>query len=250
MIFDETLINSITLSDLEGVDPIMKMGQVRWYKKIDPNSIYVVSLDPSLGTGGDYAALQIFEVPSFEQAGEWNHNTTPVQQQVRIMRDICKHIDNECSKSENRGQIYYSVENNTVGEAALVAINEMGEETIPGMFMSEPIKKGHVRRFRRGFNTTNVSKISACAKLKQLVEQKRLKIKSKALISEHKTYIAKGISFEAKTNEHDDLVSSTLLAVRMISQLGDWDPTVYDRMVEDRAMDDVDLPMPIFVSHY
>jgi len=69
LIFDETLINSITLSDLEGIEPIMKMGQVRWYKKIDPNSIYVVSLDPSLGTGGDYAAIEIFEVPSFEQAG-------------------------------------------------------------------------------------------------------------------------------------------------------------------------------------
>ncbi len=250
LIFDETLINSITLADLEGVEPLMKMGQVRWYKKINPNSIYVAALDPSLGTGGDYAAIEIIEVPSFEQVGEWNNNTTPVQQQVRILREICRHIESECSKSDNRGQIYYSVENNTVGEAALVAINEMGEETIPGMFMSEPIKKGHVRRFRRGFNTTNVSKIAACAKLKQLIEQKRLKIKSKALVSELKTYIAKGISFEAKVNENDDLVSALLLAVRMISMLGDWDPSVYEKMVEDRQLDDADFPMPIFVSHF
>jgi hypothetical protein len=228
----------------------MKMGQVRWYKKVDPTQIYCVALDPSLGTGGDYAAIQIIEVPSFKQVGEWNHNTTPIQSQVRILREICKFIDAECMNYENRGQVYYSVENNTVGEAAIVAINEMGEESIPGMFMSEPIKKGHVRRFRRGFNTTNVSKISACAKLKQLVEQKKLKISSKALISELKTYIAKGISFEAKVNETDDLVASLLLALRMIGMLGDWDSAIYDRIVEDRPLDDADLPMPIFVNHF
>jgi hypothetical protein len=248
LIFDETLIDSIVLSELEGADPIMKMGQVRWYKKIDPASIYVVALDPSLGTGGDPAAIQILEIPSFSQAGEWSHNTTPVQQQVRIMREICKYISGECLSSQ--GQIYYSVENNTLGEAALVAINEMGEESIPGLFLSEPIKKGHVRRFRRGFNTTNISKIAACAKLKQLIEQKRLHIKSKALISELKTYIAKGISFEAKVNETDDLVSSMLLAVRMAGMLGDWDPAVYDRMIEDRGLDDIDLPLPIFINSF
>ena len=126
----------------------------------------------------------------------------------------------------------------------------MGEESIPGMCMSEPIKKGHVRRFRRGFNTTNISKIAACAKLKQLIEQKRLHIKSKALISELKTYIANGISFEAKVNETDDLVSAMLLAVRMATMLGDWDPAVYDRMVEDRALEDIDLPLPIFINSF
>jgi hypothetical protein len=248
LIFDETLINSVVLADLEGVEPLMKMGQVRWYKKIDPRAIYVVALDPSLGTGGDYSAIQVLELPSMEQAAEWNHNTTPIQAQVRIMREICKYISQ--SAGNNAGQIYYSVENNAVGEAAIVAINEMGEESIPGMFMSEPIKKGHVRRFRRGFNTTNISKISACAKVKQLIEQKKLKIKSKPLISELKTYIASGASFEAKVNENDDLVSALLLTVRMISLLGDWDPAVYEKMIEDRGLDEADLPMPIYVSHF
>jgi len=250
LIFDETLISSMTLADMEGVDPIMKMGQVRWYKKIDPTQMYVVSLDPSLGTGGDYAAIEVFSLPNLEQVAEWNHNLTPVQAQVRILRDICKHIDTESSNLGVGSQIYYSVENNTLGEAALVAINEMGEESIPGMFVSEPIKKGHVRRFRRGFNTTNIAKIAACAKVKQLIEQKRLKIYSRNLISELKTYIAAGVGFEAKTNETDDLVSALLLAVRMIGMLGEWDPAVYQRMIEDRGLEEHDLPMPIFVNTF
>jgi hypothetical protein len=33
--------------------------------------------------------------------------------------------------------IYYSVENNTIGEAALISIAEYGEENIPGYFLSD-----------------------------------------------------------------------------------------------------------------
>jgi hypothetical protein len=250
LIFDETLINSICLAGMEGIEPIMKMGQVRWYKKIKPDSTYLVALDPSLGTGGDYGAIEIFELPSLEQVGEWQHNTTPIQSQVKILREICKYIEAENLAQGVNPKIYYSVENNTVGEAALVAINEMGEESIPGMFLSEPLKKGHVRRFRRGFNTTHVAKISACAKAKQLIEQKKISIYSKSLISELKTFVATGITFKAKSQEHDDLVAGLLLIIRMIMMLGDWDPMVYNKMIEDAKMDDYDLPMPIYISSF
>jgi hypothetical protein len=249
LIFDETLINSIKLSTLEGREPIMKMGQCRWYKKINPKHTYVVSLDPSLGTGGDPAALQVIEVPTFEQVAEWSHNTTPVQGQARILRDICTFIASECTKKGSQPSLYYSVENNTVGEAALVAISEIGEDSIPGLFLSEPIKKGHVRRFRRGFNTTHSSKISICAKLKHLIESDRMKINSMPLISELKGYVAKGISFEGKTGNTDDLVSSLLLALRMIMILQEWDPAIYDKMREE-AEDEWVMPLPIYISNY
>ena len=250
LIFDETLINSISLSNLEGTDPVMKMGQARWYRKIDPASTYIISLDPSLGTGGDYAAIQILELPSLNQVGEWHHNMTPVQAQARILRDLLKYIDERCSEAGVTSSIYYSVENNSVGEAALVAINELGEETFPGLFLSEPIKKGHVRRFRKGFNTTHSAKINACAKLKQLIESKQLNLYSKSLISELKTYVASGITFKAKTGQHDDLVASLLLAMRMVLVLQDWDPTIYEKMRDHSGMEEHDLPMPIYISSY
>ena len=247
LIFDETLINSISLSNLEGIEPIMKMGQVRWYERINPEATYIISLDPCLGTGGDYAGLEVIELPTFKQVAEWHHNTTPIQQQVRILRDIAKYIDEQCSEAGHMSSIYYSVENNAIGEAALVAINELGEETFPGLFLSEPIKKGHVRRFRKGFNTTHKAKIAICAKLKQLIEHKTLKINSKPLISQLKAFVAKGLSFEAKTGEHDDLVASLLLNLRMIMMLQDWDPSVYEKMHEHVSEDTI-LPMPIFIG--
>jgi hypothetical protein len=249
LIFDETLVSSICLANLEGIEPLLKMGQVRWYKAIDPKCTYIAALDPSLGTGGDFSAIQVIELPSMDQVAEWHHNMTPIQAQVRILRDILKTIDDKCQAAGVMTSIYYSVENNTVGESALVAINELGEETYPGLFLSEPIKKGHVRRFRKGFNTTHAAKIAGCAKLKQLIETRKLRICSKTLITELKTFVAQGITFKAKVGQHDDLVASLLLAIRMIMLLQDWDPAIYDKMREE-IEEDYDMPMPIYISSF
>ena len=247
LIFDETLINSVKLAELEGKEPVSTMGQTRWYKDVDPRSTYLVSLDPSLGTGGDYGAIQVFEMPSMEQVAEWQHNLTPIQQQVKVLRDITRHIhERAVEKGNSNIQIYYSVENNTLGEAALICIDNIGEENIHGLFLSEPIRKGHVRRFRKGFNTTHRSKISACSQLKNLLETRKMSLHSKPLISELKTFVAHGTGFGAKTGEHDDLVSAMLLIIRMASVLSDWDPKIYEKMTD--KMSDEELPLPIFVS--
>ena len=251
LIYDETLINSITLAGLEGKEPALKMGQCRWYKKPQEDMIYAVALDPALGTGGNYAAIEVIELPTMIQVAEWQHNTTAVEGQIKVLKDINKYIM-ECCPKQNGGNIYWSVENNTVGEAALVVIKNVGEENIPGLFIAEPIRKGHVRKFRKGFNTTHKTKISACSRLKHLVETGKLKINSKPFITELKAFTAQGITFKAKVGETDDLVSAMLLAVRMSAVLADWDPRVFDIMtntgVNDEDLEDFEPPMPIFIS--
>ena len=246
LIFDETLINAVKLAELKGVEPTMTMGQTRWYKEINPQATYLVALDPSLGTGGDYGAIQVFEMPSMTQVAEWRHNLTPIQAQVKHMREILRYIAERASELGGTPQIYYSVENNTLGEAALITISDLGEENFAGLFLSEPIRKGHVRKFRKGFNTTHRSKVTACSQLKNMIEQHKMVIKSKPLISELKTFVAHGVGFGAKTGEHDDLVSSTLLVIRMASVLADWDPQIYEKMTERLTEDQ--MPMPIYIT--
>ena len=243
LVFDETLISSVCLAEMQGIDPKEKLGQVRWYGKIKPSGTYLVALDPATGTGGDYSAIEIFELPSFDQIGEWHHNTTQVKEQIRLLKDITTYI-----QAQGDPQIYYSVENNTIGEACLVSIKDVGEDNIPGLFLSEPIRKGHVRKFRKGFNTTHKTKMTAAVKLKSLIEGRKMKIYSKPLISELKTFVATGIGFKAKVGEHDDLVSACLLICRMAAVLADWDPEIYDS-VSDR-LDDESLPMPILISSF
>jgi hypothetical protein len=240
---DELLISSLKLAVLEGTDPIYKQGQIRWFKKPDRQYTYLVSLDPSLGTGGDPSAIQVFEMPTMIQVGEWQHNRTMIPGQIEVMRQITQHI------KEAGGEdtvIYWSVENNTIGEAALIVINEMGEENIPGTFLSEPAKMGSGRRYRRGFTTTNKSKLAACSKLKNLIETDRMTVNSKLLISELKNFVAIGGSYKAKLGEKDDLVMSTLLVVRMGQFISGFDDKIYDKFAE-KFEADYQVPLPIFV---
>jgi hypothetical protein len=241
LVFDETLVNSITLSDLEGREPLMKMGQARWYKKIDPMMTYIVSLDPSLGTGGDPAAIQVFEANTTEQIAEWRHNRTDIPTQIRILADICAHINETVKNPES---IYFSVENNTIGEASLISIAEYGEENIKGYFLSEP-GGGGSRRYRKGFNTTHKPKLSACNKLKIMVESGRMKLRSSSLISELKTFVASGTGYAAKPGETDDLVMATVLAVRMLQLLQTYDNDINNQL---RDHGDAIIPPMPFIS--
>jgi len=242
LIYDETLINSTTLIDMEGKGPIEKQGQVRWYKKPQKGKTYVIGLDPSLGTGGDPAAIQVFELPTMIQCGEWQHNKTPIQRQIGILKEICDYI---AEMTQTPNNIYYSIENNTLGEAGLVVISDMGEENIKGTFLSQPVTPGSSRLHRKGFTTTNRSKLTVCAKFKSLIESKKMIINSQNLISELKTFVAHGASFSAKQGERDDLVMASLLALRMTQALQSFDSEL-DSHMRDGA-DDFQAPMPFIM---
>jgi hypothetical protein len=244
IINDETLIAPAKLIDLQGHEPLYKTGQVRWYQRPKKDRIYVVSLDPSLGTGGDPAAIQVFEANTTEQVAEWRHNRTTIPEQVRILADIVRHLNETVQDPQ---QIYYSIENNTIGEAALISIAEFGEENIPGYFLSEP-GGGGSRRYRKGFNTTNKPKLAACNKLKILIETGRMKIRSSGLVSELKTFVAHGVGYAAKPGETDDLVMSTILAVRMMLLLQTYH-TEMDTQMRDHG-DQIEPPMPFITMRF
>ena len=241
IIFDETLINPLHLVEMAGIDPIEKQGQVRWYKRPSKGNIYCVALDPSLGTGGDPSAIQVIELPGMMQVAEWRDNKTPVQRQVRIMQEINQYISDQINSETD---IYYSVENNTLGEAALVEITHIGEENIRGIFLNEPRKPGSSNMYRKGFNTSNKSKIAACSKLKSWIETKKLKVASKMLISELKSFVATGTSFAAKIGDTDDLVMAMILAVRMMQAIQNFDANVDETL---RAEDEFIEPMPFIM---
>ena len=239
--FDETLINSLKLAMMEANDPYRKTGQVRWYRPITKGKTYIAGLDPSLGTGGDNAAIQVYELPGMRQVAEWMHNKTPVTEQIRILRQILQEIQDEAPESE----IYWSVENNTLGEAALVVINELGEDNIPGTMISETKRAGNVRTYRKGFTTTNKSKLAACSKFKTWVETDKMEIASKPLLRETKTFISRGAAFAAKDGETDDLIMAALLVVRIAQQVAQYDEVTYNEL-KDSFSDEEDVqPMPM-----
>ena len=81
-----------------------------------------------------------------------------------------------------------------------------------------------------------------------MIENDKLQVNSKVLLSELKGFVASGSSYKAKPGETDDLVSATLLSMRIIAVLKDWDPRVYESFNQAESGEDYEPPMPIFVS--
>jgi hypothetical protein len=253
VIEDETLIDPMVLQRLRAKSPEFMLGQVRWFRPVEPNRIYLCGLDPSLGTGSDPAAIQIFMLPEMEQVAEWKNDRMRVDEQVRTLLTCLRYIhnilkDHPDQVNDPEDSIYWSVENNTLGEAALYVIEDIGEEHFPGYFISEPKRSGNVKRFRKGLNTTNKSKLTAAAKMKSLVDTERMKLNSERLLSELKTFVASGGSYAAKQGCHDDLVMATFICVRLLQVVQAWDGEFSEKLKETigEAESEVE-PMPFLM---
>lgn len=240
--FEETLISSAKIAALTPVQPLYKTGEVRWFSPIRSDCTYVISLDPSMGTGGDNAAIQVYELPTLKQVAEWQHNRTIIEGQIKVLKDIAIYI-----YEHGKPEIYWSVENNSLGEAALVVIRDTGEENIPGVMLHDPSNAKQGGR-RKGFTTTNKSKLEACSRFKSLVESGKMTLCSRGLISEVKTFVARSNTFMARAGQRDDLVSATLLFVRMAEFISTWDDTSWSKLnTSVVSRDDVgeyEQPMP------
>jgi len=240
--FEETLIAGMILKDLRGIEPKSKVGRVRWYADILPNRMYIVGLDPSMGTGGDNAAITVWRTPDMMQVAEWTHNKSDTKEQVRVLIDILVEIHRAMkSNPEQTGkpEIYWSVENNSLGEAALQIIDATGEDKFPGEFVHEPKKK------RKGFTTTPKNKIESCVRMKHLIEHKKMIVNSMPMVSELKSFVRDNRSFKARVGQSDDTVLSGLLCMRILTEVQNWDSDIYNELADIIDIDDGTAdPMP------
>ena len=227
---------------LEEEEDLVKTSDVNWYEPIDPNKMYAISLDPSTGTGGDNAAIVCYDLPTMNQVCEWQHNKTPIEGQIKLLRDIAKEIN-----SYGATEIYWTVENNAIGEAALVVIRDTGEESFPGTFLHEP-NKVQGKKGRKGYHTHHKNKMEGALAMKRLIESDKLTLCSKNIVREIKEFVARGTTFAAKPGGSDDLVMATLVCVRMINYIAQYEDAIYDE-IETSVNDDDDFngPLPIGV---
>jgi hypothetical protein len=126
-------------------------------------------------------------------------------------------------------------------------LNEVGLDRIPAQLMSE-MGTGNLKN--RGYNANVRSKGQAVVKFKSLIESAKMQIRSKALVSQIKNFVSKGDGFAAKSGEHDDLVTATLLIVRMSQVIAKWDDRTAEQFQESsfQDMEDFQEPMPISVG--
>jgi hypothetical protein len=102
------------------------------------------------------------------------------------------------------------IENNDVGTVVCNAVYYDYE--YENTFVQSTIKAGGI-----GVTMTKKIKRIGCSNLKDLIEQKKLEVVDSETISEISTFEAKGSSYEASGNNHDDLVMNLVMFSWFIS---------------------------------
>lgn len=221
----KTLVNSGKMRELidrtrDATYKYVIDNDVRFYKELDPASKYLIALDPSMGVSGDFAAMQIFEFPSFEQVGEWMSDSLNQNGQVEKMRVVTDWIYEDLrAKGSMRPNIYWTFENNTVGEGFLCALREKAmKEGSPEKYIQHAQLITEYGNKRIGWTTDKRNKATACSQLKTRIENGSMVVHSKAYVQQLSNYTLKEVSYSATDGNHDDLISASLLVIMMYLQ--------------------------------
>jgi hypothetical protein len=217
LLFDTMVLNNLT-PEIYRVKPYGTVNDILFYEPPKPHATYVAGMDPATGTGSDYTTIIVFEFPSMVQVAEWRSNTMSVPKAYGVVKQMFSLYD------KVGAMVYFSVENNGVGEGLISLISE--DENLPSCieFVSEDGSK------RMGMTTTGRSKMSACIALKEMVEKYTITIKSRILLEEMKQFCRHASSYAAKPGGTDDLVSAALIVMRVLVSMATYDQDAYDKL--------------------
>jgi hypothetical protein len=247
---DDLLVNIQILTQIKPQDPLIITNSIRWFKMPERDKIYIIGLDPALGVGGtSRAAIQVVEIPTLEQVGEWVDGKAKPAAQAAALADALVFLHHEIGvPNEN---IFWSFENNNHGMIVFDYIDHENNQKYfsIGYRVDEPASQrsknlGKYLNVNPGLRTGGASKISGCNDLRNLIEQRRLILKSKSLLSELRNFTATGASYKARQGYTDDLVMAMIQCVRMMRILSEdgtievpyrfWDITIDETQPEDR----------------
>lgn len=224
-----TLVNSRYLESIQSEKPCRYVGDLELFCESFRGRKVGIACDPSEGVGEDSSAIEIFDLESFEQLGEYANNMVNQRQLVTQLVKIIK-----LCVAEGASDVYFCYESNGVGSGmGLLLDNVNDSQYYEAMMINDP---NRIAKGKTGMATTNKTKLEACGQFKDLMEMGRMHIKSQKLINELKTYIKTGASFAAQSGNHDDRVSATLLFVRMLYDLRNYEDSV-DTVVSEMTID-------------
>lgn len=214
MILRQKILEANNKTYLQVID-----NDVRIYTDINPWKKYLVAIDTSMGTDGDFAAIQVFSTPNLEQVAEWQSDKLNQNNQIEKLKTIIDWLYKEIKKNGNKNpEIYWSLENNGSAEGFICALREL-ESQLGTTYIKNGTLINENGNKRIGFTTTSRTKPMACSQLKILFESNRFKINSREYLIQLSNFAAKSaLSYSAKGDGHDDLITSSLTIILMYLQ--------------------------------
>jgi len=223
---DALLINSLYLANqtpiMEKIRPLKVINDVVFYKEPNNNGTYLVGVDPATGSGEDYSVITVFEFPALRQIAEYRSNTMSTNELYGVLKNLLNFLE----KMHNL--VYFSVENNGVGEGVISLYEADEKPPNTSEFISEEGKG------KRGLTTTNKNKMKACVNLKEMYERGSLSILSPILFAELKGFIRSKGSYAAQAGSTDDCISAAIIVMRLIEEIATYDQEAFDKLYSTR----------------
>lgn len=227
-----TLIRSAFLEAIKPQPPIITHNGLSVFTPYIAHKSLLLAADVAEGLGGssDFSVIQVFDLKNLEQVAEFRSNTMNLTEFTKYLLSTLNFL-----KTSRATEIYYTVEGNPIGQSVIQLIKNSTHPVLSWDKL-QFISGGKAKE--RGVIMTSQVKSASCAKLKDLIENGIMTIKSKALISELKFFVKSAGSFSAEKGKHDDLVMGVVVLVSMLTTLAKQDDVAWELI---NKLDNMDI---------
>jgi hypothetical protein len=188
-----TLISRSTIKKLRSFlqTPIETSPNVKIYEKPIENHHYIISVDCSYGTGGDYSIINVIDITEypFKQVAVFSTNTITYYGLPSVIFQF--------ATKYNEGKVL--VESNDIGNTVLyILCYDLEYDNI--------VKSYNFVRVTLGQKTTAKTKLMGCNTMKEMLDTGKLIVTDKQTLVELEHFEQVNESFAAGAGFHDDRV--------------------------------------------
>lgn len=237
-----TLITGQKLELLSWEEPIETTDVFNSYESVQTGHRYVITVDPSEGTGHDSSVCNIIDITVFpyKQVAVYRNNLIQPLYLPEIIMALAKTYNNAYVLVETNSigaevghTIYYDYEYDNI----ITSVMKNGDNDVGASG----------KNIDYGIRMTKKSKMIGCSNLKQIIETDKLLIQDFQTIEELNTFSKKGKSYEAEDKKFDDIVMSLVSFAWLTTQ--EYFTDLFDvdvkREILDKIKGDALMPLPV-----
>ena len=191
-----TLISADILLALRATEPLEHYNSVKIFDHPEEGHNYLMFVDVSRGRGQDYSTFTVVDVSvnPFVQVCTYRDNMISPLLYPDLLYKYATHYN----------EAYVVIESNDAGQ--VVCNGLYYDLEYENVFVESMIKANAI-----GVTMTKKTKRIGCSNIRDIMGQNKLVIKDEETIREMSTFVAKGASYEADHNSHDDLMMNLVM---------------------------------------
>ena len=195
-IASSSLLLSAASLALRATEPAEEQNDVKIYVQPEEDHNYIMTVDVSKGRGQDYSTFNVIKMDEdgFHQVCTYRNNLISPMIFPDLLYKYAMHYN----------EAYVVVESNDAGQ--VVCNGLYYDLEYENVFVESMIKANAI-----GAGGTKKVKRIGCSNIKDIMEQKKLVIHDEETIREMSTFIARGSSYQADHNAHDDLMMNLVM---------------------------------------